>query len=346
MRNRLLATLSIVLLALAITGCGSTASQEQVAPTAPTTQDATPVAADQLKVIATTTIVGDVVRNVGGEAIDLTVLLPVGADPHGFEPAPADIAAVNSADLVFINGLELEHFLEPLLENAGGGAPIIAVSDGITPIEGSEEHEDEHEGEQHADGDEGEHEEEQHADGDEHDHGGNDPHTWTDPNNVMVWVDNIQQALSQLDPANEQSYAANATAYKAELQTLDGWIRGQVSRVSEDNRKLVTDHAVFGYFANQYGFEQTGAVIPGYSTLSEPSAQDVARLEDTLRSFGVRAIFVGNTINEALAQRVADDLAIQLVQIYTGSLSAADGPAASYLDYMRYNTEAIVNALQ
>ncbi|MCB9154328.1 MAG: zinc ABC transporter substrate-binding protein [Caldilineae bacterium] len=328
MRNRLLATLSIVLLALAITGCGSTASQEQVAPTAPTTQDATPVAADQLKVIATTTIVGDVVRNVGGEAIDLTVLLPIGADPHGFEPAPADIAAVNSADLVFINGLELEHFLEPLLENAGGGAPIIAVSDGITPIDGTEEHE----------------EDTSHAD--EDDHGGNDPHTWTDPNNVMVWVDNIQQTLSQLDPANEQSYAANATAYKAELQTLDGWIRGQVSRVSEDNRKLVTDHAVFGYFANQYGFEQTGAVIPGYSTLSEPSAQDVARLEDTLRSFGVRAIFVGNTINEALAQRVADDLAIQLVQIYTGSLSAADGPAASYLDYMRYNTEAIVNALQ
>ncbi|MCB0202845.1 MAG: zinc ABC transporter substrate-binding protein, partial [Anaerolineae bacterium] len=304
-----------------------TASQEQAAPTAPTTQDATP-ANGRLKVIATTTIVGDVVRNVGGDAIDLTVLLSVGADPHGFEPAPADIAAVNSADLVFINGLELEHFLEPLLENAGGGAPIIAVSDGITPIDGTEEHE----------------EDTSHAD--EDDHGGNDPHTWTDPNNVMVWVDNIQQTLSQLDPANEQSYAANATAYKAELQTLDGWIRGQVSRVSEDNRKLVTDHAVFGYFANQYGFEQTGAVIPGYSTLSEPSAQDVARLEDTLRSFGVRAIFVGNTINEALAQRVADDLAIQLVQIYTGSLSAADGPAASYLDYMRYNTEAIVNALQ
>ncbi|MEZ4769223.1 MAG: zinc ABC transporter substrate-binding protein [Caldilineales bacterium] len=273
------------------------------------------------------TIVGDVVRNVGGDAIDLSVMLPVGADPHGFEPAPADIAAVNNADLVFINGLELEHFLEPLLENAGGDAPIIAVSDGITPIEGTEEHE----------------EDTSHTE--EDDHGSNDPHTWTDPNNVMVWVDNIQQTLSELDAANADIYAANAAAYKTQLQTLDGWIRGQVSQVPEDNRKLVTDHAVFGYFANRYGFQQTGAVIPGYSTLSEPSAQEIASLEDTLRGLGVKAIFVGNTVNSALSQRVAGDTGIQVVPVYTGSLSSAGGPAATYLDYMRYNVGAFVGAL-
>lgn len=161
----------------------------------------------------------------------------------------------------------------------------------------------------------------------------------------MVWVDNIQRTLSELDAANADTYAANAAAYKVELQSLDSWIREQVAAVPEANRKLVTDHAVFGYFANRYGFQQTGAVIPGYSTLSEPSAQEVASLEDTLRAAGVKAIFVGNTANSALAQRVAGDAGVQVVPVYTGSLGRADGPAATYLDYMRYNVGAFVSAL-
>ena len=326
---RIAGSVLLIALALAISACAAAPGGSSPAAT-----DARPVG-ERLQVVATTTIVGDVVRNIGGDAIDLTIMLPVGADPHGFEPAPADIAAVNSADAVFINGLELEHFLEPLLENAGGNARITAVSDGITPITGFEEHEEE-----------GEHEEEQHAENEEHEHGGNDPHTWTDPNNVMVWVDNIQRTLSELDPANADTYAANAAAYKTELQALDSWIKEEVARVPAANRQLVTDHAVFGYFAARYGFEQAGAVVPGYSTLSEPSAQDVAGLEDTLRGLGVKAIFVGNTANSALSQRVAGDTAIQVVPVYTGSLSRADGPAATYLDYMRYNVGAFVGALK
>lgn len=280
-----------------------------------------------LKVVATTTIVGDVVRQVGGDAIDLTVMLPAGADPHGFEPAPADIAAVNKASAVFINGLELESFLTSMLENAGGNARMVAVSDGITPLAGVEEHEEE-------------------TDHEEEEHGGDDPHTWTDPNNVMVWVDNIQRTLSELDPANAGTFAANAAAYRADLQALDGWIRQQVAAVPEARRKLVTDHAVFGYFADRYGFEQVGAVVPGYSTLAEPSAQEVASLEDALRELNVKAIFVGNTVNSALSQRVADDTGIQIVPVYTGSLSDAAGPAATYRDYMRYNVAEFVDALK
>ncbi len=307
-------------LALTLSACGSSS--------ATTPNDATAGGSQPLKVVATTTIVGDVVRNVGGDAIDLTVMLPAGADPHGFEPAPVDIAAVNKADAVFINGLQLESFLTAMMENAGGDAKIVAVSDGITPIEGTEEH-----------AAEAGHEEER-APGD------GDPHTWTDPYNVMVWVDNIQRGLSEIDPANAATFAANAAAYKSELQALDSWIRAEVATVPEASRKLVTDHAVFGYFANRYGFEQVGAVVPGYSTLSEPSAQEIAGLEDALHALDVRGIFVGNTVNSALSQRVADDTGIRIIPVYTGSLSDAGGPAATYLDYMRYNVNAFVSALR
>lgn len=278
-----------------------------------------PAPGDRLRVVATTTLVGDVVRAVGGDAIDLTVLLPAGADPHGFEPAPADIATVSSAALVFSNGLGLEQFLTTLVQNAGNGAPVVAVSDGIAAIEAADAHEEQH---------------------------GVDPHAWTDPNNVLVWIDNIQRALEQADPANAAAYADNAARYRAELQALDGWIGQQVAAIPTSNRRLVTDHAVFGYFADRYGFEQTGAVVPGYSTLAEPSAQEIARLEDTLREQGVPAIFVGNTVNSGLSQRIAQDTGIQLVFVYTGSLSAPDGPAATYLDYMRYNVNAMFDALK
>lgn len=318
-KRRVAGLLLVALLTLAISACASSS--------APASSQSTPVAGNRLKVVATTTIVGDVVRNIGGDAIDLTVMLPAGADPHGFEPAPTDIASVNRANAVFINGLQLESFLTAMVENAGGDAKIVAVSDGITPIEGTEEHADE-------------------ANHDEQEaHGSSDPHTWTDPNNVIVWVDNIERTLSELDPADAGTFAANAAAYKAELQALDKWIREEVATIPEANRKLVTDHAVFGYFANRYGFQQTGAVIPGYSTLSEPSAQEIAGLEDTLRSLAVNAIFVGNTVNNALSQRVADDTGVRIVPVYTGSLSEADGPAATYLDYMRYNVNAFVSAL-
>lgn len=311
--------LLLAALSLALAACAPAASPGQ--PTA---------AGDgSLRVVATTTIVGDVVRNVGGDAIDLTVLLPVGADPHGFEPAPADIAAVSAADAVFVNGLDLEQFLTTLLENAGGHARTVAVSDGIVPLSSAGDPEDAAAHDEEA----------EHA-------GGGDPHTWTDPNNVLVWVDNIQRALAELDPANAPTYSANAARYKAELQTLDGWISQQVGQIPPSERRLVTDHAVFGYFARRYGFEQTGAVAPGYSTLAESSAQELARLEDRLRGEGVKAIFVGSTASSALSQRVADDTGIQLVRVYSGSLSAPGGPAATYLDYMRYNVAAMVKALQ
>jgi len=273
----------------------------------------------KLTVVATTTLVGDVAANIGGDLIDLSVMMPVGADPHSFEPAPADISKVADADLVLVNGIEFEAFLEKLIENAGDESKVITVSDGIEAIAFS-----------------------QGAD----EHGEFDPHVWQDPNNVIIWANTIAAALSERDPANAATYRTNADAYTAELQALDSWIQEQLTQIPEANRRFVTEHGTMNYFAVRYGFEVVGAVIPAFSTLAEPSAQELAALADAIRALDVKAILVGNTVNPALASQIAQDAGIQLVPIFTDSLTEPDGDAPTYLDFMRYNVEAIVKALK
>lgn len=271
-----------------------------------------------LPVVAITSIIGDVAQQIGGSLVDVKVLLPVNADPHAYEPRPQDVAALTDAALVLVNGFGLEETLEPLLENA---SRVIVVSEGIEALS----FEDEHEGEEE---------------------GGLDPHVWQDPNNVIVWARNIADAFSQADPDNASEYQANAEKYIAELTSLDAWIEQQVAHIPESNRKLVTEHATFGYFAARYGFEQVGAVIPSVSTGSSPSAQELAALEDAIRSSGVKAVFVGSTVGPDLSRRVADDTGVQLVFLFTDSLSQPGGGAESYLEFMRYNVNAIVEALK
>jgi ABC-type Zn uptake system ZnuABC Zn-binding protein ZnuA len=321
MRSR--AAVLLVVVVLALGGCGSAGTTEEGAPL-----DEMPVlsavalqAGDRLRAIATTSIVGDVVRQVGGDWIDLRVLMPVGVDPHSFEPAPQDMARVADAHVVFASGAGLEVFLERLLDSAGGEARVVPLSAGV-----------ELHGVAGEDGD--------------HDHGEADPHVWLDPNNVVIWTHNVEQSLRALDPAHADAYAANAVAYAAKLAELDAWIREEVARVPAADRKLVTDHTSFTYLAQRYGFVQVGAVFPGYSTLSEPSARELAALEDAIRTLDVRAVFVGITVNPDLADRIVTDTGTVLVPLYTGSLSGPEGPAGDYISLMRYNVSAIVDALE
>lgn len=305
----------LVVVSLGLAACGAS--------TAPTSGNQT----GKLKVIATTTIVADVVRQVGGDLIDLQTLLPVGADPHAFDPRPQDIAAVADADVVFASGAGLEEFLQPLLDSAGAGDKMFEVSERIDLLE--------MEADAHAD----------EADG-EHAHEGGDPHTWTDPNNVIIWTENTAKTLSILDPGNAAAYAANAEAYIAELQALDGWIREQVATIPVERRKLVTDHRAFGYFAEEYGFEQVGALVGSFSSNASPSAQELAALEDAIVAQGVPAVFVGVSVSSDMAEQVARDTGVHVVRVYTGSLTETGGDADSYLMFMRYNVSAIVDALK
>lgn len=315
--------------------------------------------ARKLRVVATTTIVGDVVANVAGDAVELSVLLPVGADPHSFSPTPQDVAKVSQADLVFANGAGLEEFLNALLESGGAKDKTFAVSEGIQLLGGhSHAHEHEKEGDHAHEGEqaeehthEGEHADEHTHEGEQtgehaHEHSGGDPHVWFDPNLVIIWVQNVAKALSEKDPQNADLYQKNAAAYTAQLQELDKWIRTQVESIPPENRKIVSDHLSFAYFADRYGFTQVGAVLPGFSTLAQPSAQDLAALEDAIRQLGAKAIFVGTTVNPNLSQRIAEDTGVKLVSLYTGSLSEKGGPADNYLDFMRYNVSTIVDALK
>lgn len=286
---------------------------------------------DRLQVMATTSIVANVVEQVGGDYVAVTTLLPPGTDPHTFVPRPQDAAAIADAAILFANGAGLEEFLQPLLESAGATDKLVEVSAGIELL-AFEEHE--HEGE------------EEHAGEEEHEHEGGDPHTWMDPNNVILWAENIAAALSAADPQHAADYQANAAAYIAELRDLDAWIRAEVAQVPAESRLLVTDHGVFSYFADEYGFTQVGTITGSFSTNASPSAQELAALEDDIRSFGVRAVFVGETANQSLAEQVAADTGIQIVIIYHASLTDDSGPVPSYLEFMRYNVNAIVNALK
>jgi ABC-type Zn uptake system ZnuABC Zn-binding protein ZnuA len=163
---------------------------------------------------------------------------------------------------------------------------------------------------------------------------------------VQHWVAKIEHVLSTLDPANAGAYQAAAATYHDELNQLEAEITAAVAAIPSEQRKLVTDHEVFGYFAAHYGFTVVGSVVPGLSTLAAPSAQELAALQDQIRAEEVKAVFVGNTVNPDLAEQLANDLGIQVVPLYSESLSAADGPAATYLDFMRYNVQAIVAALK
>lgn len=278
----------------------------------------------KLQVVTTTTFVGDVVGIIGGEAIDLTVLLEPGQNPHSYQPVPQDMVKVSKADLIFANGLGLEDFLDDLLGGTGKADELVIVSEQIIPLEGLDPgHEGDDEGQAHD----------------------QDPHVWFDPNNVLSWTEIITDTLVENDPEHAEIYLENAAQYREELKGLDSWIQEQVANIPEENRKLVTDHTVFGYFIEQYGFTQVGAVIPALTTEAETSGQQLSSLIDIIRENNVKAIFIGVDFDPSLSDMIAYDTGAELVPLYFGSLSQG-APAESYLTFMQYNVETIVNALQ
>jgi len=280
-----------------------------------------------LNVVATTSVIGDVVAQVGGGAIQLTTLMGPGQDPHSYEPAAQDLTAVSTAHVIFINGWNLEESLVSLLETVAETSAIVPASANIEPLPaGSDEHENEHE------------------------HGGADPHAWLNPVLVKQWVENIEQTLAALDPAQAETYRANALAYQAELDDLIAFMDAQLGTIPAENRVFVTNHDALGYLADQFGFEILGTVIPAASTLAEPSASSMVELVAAMEAKGVCAIFAETTASEALAQAVAAELShceqVQIIQIYTGAIGAAGSAAGSYIGMMKTNTELIVAGLR
>ena len=283
-----------------------------------------PVGNDQIKIVVTTTFIGDVISTIAEDTASVTILLSSGQNPHSYQPTPRDMVQVSEADLIFVNGLDLEEFLDDLLDGSDTDARVIVVSEGISPMDAGDYH-----GDNEGAGDPV----------------GLDPHVWFNPNNVLIWVENITRALIESDPSNAEQYRANSDSYQDELLVLDAWIREQINLIPEKNRELVTDHTSLGYFAEEYGLSLVGAVIPALTTEAETSGQQLAELIDTIREHKIRAIFVGIDYDRALAQRVADETDVVLIPLYFGSLSEGD-PAGTYLTFMYYNVNAIVDGLK
>jgi zinc/manganese transport system substrate-binding protein len=322
-----------------------------------------------LSILATTTIIADVAQNVGGDLVTVTSLIPVDTDIHAFQPIPSDVAVAAQADLVLINGAGLEAFLGDLLQGAvDDPARIIVVSNGVPMLAGGHTGED-HDAEATV---EAEHDhaaesvgilgvDAQCADlptaeateavpeGEEHhDHGPCDPHVWTDPTNVKIWADNIANAFATADPTNAATYHANANAYKAQLDALDEEVIDILAAVPAERRIIVTNHEFLRYFAAHYGFEIVGTVIPSVSTLAEPAPQDLVALVDVIRNEGVSAIFVEASDPGLLANVVANEVGsdVAIVTLHSDSLSSVEGNAATYIEYVRANTQTIAEALK
>jgi ABC-type Zn uptake system ZnuABC Zn-binding protein ZnuA len=318
-----------VLAALITAGCSRSAGTSTPgAGAASTGSGAAAPPAPAASVIAAENFLADFTRQVAGDRIPVRSLIPIGVDPHGYEPTPQDAAAVAGARLIVVNGAGLESFIAKLLSNAGGDRPLVEASHGLVS-RGAREGEV-LEGGTIATGPSTE----------------PDPHFWMDPVNVVRYVQNIRDALSRIDPAGEKIFGANADAYIRQLRDLDSWISGQVAAIPEADRSLVTNHESLGYFADRYGFRIIGTVIPSVSTEATPTARQLARLVDGLKAAGARAVFLEVGGSPQLARQVAQEAGIPVVtELYTHSLTGPSGPAPTYLDMMRVDVKTIVQAL-
>lgn len=252
----------------------------------------------RLKVVATTTQIGALTREVAGDRVSLTVLLRPGVDAHTFDPDPGDVRRIADAGLILRNGIGLDNFLDDVI---GGSAQeeVVTVTEGITLQQGA---------------------------GGE---GGDDPHVWHDPENAKQMTFNIAEALSEADPANASYYDERARSYATVLDDTDRQVQELIDSIPPENRKIVTNHDALGYFINRYGLEYVGAVIPSVTSGSQPSAGDIARLEDLIREEGVRAIFAEAELDSRVAEQISRDTGVKIVDdLYADSL----GPPGSGAD--------------
>lgn len=271
-----------------------------------------------VRVVASTTQVGDFARQVGGDAVEVAQILRPNTDPHDYEPRPADIAAVADADLVLTSGDHIDEWMEDVVENAGGDAELVEVGEGRPVVlEGGG-----HEGEEH------------------------DPHWWHDPANVEFAVAVIRDAIVAVAPATRPRVEENATEYLTALDTLDEGIAACLRAVPEAQRKLVTDHDAFAYFAGRYGLEVVGAVIPAQTTQAQPSAKDLDALAEVIRREDVRAVFAESSLNPKLVKAIARQTGASAeYTLFADTLGPEGSRGATYVASEIANADAITRGL-
>jgi len=260
-------------------------------------------------VVATTTQVADLVRQVGGGRVSVDGMLRPGGDPHDYEPRPSDVAAVAKADLVFRSSGEVDDWLGDVIDNAGGSAEVVSLIDSVDRID-------------------------------------DDPHWWQDPRNAERAVETIRARLAKLDPAGRATYRRNAARLERRLRALDAGIESCVARVPARSRKIVTTHDALGYFARRYGIEVVGAVIPSLSTQAQASAGDVQRLVDQIRREHVEAIFPESSVNPDIERAIAREAGATIGdKLYADSLGPPGSAGATYLGALAADADALVRGM-
>jgi zinc/manganese transport system substrate-binding protein len=267
---------------------------------------------DRLRAVATFSIVGDFVRNVGGDRLQLTTLVGPNGDVHVYAPTPADVKTIAAANIVFLNGLGLEGWVDRLIAASATHAAIVVASRGVKPRSGETGH----------------------------DRLASDPHAWQSLANAKIYVGNIRDGLIATDPGGENIYKANAAAYLAALDKLDAEIKTAIEAIPPARRKVITTHIAFGYFGDAYGIE---FIAPeGLSTDADPSARDIAKLIEQIRREKIPALFIENVTDSRLLQRIAAETGVRIGgTLYSDALSPPDGPAATYIDMMRSNVREL-----
>ena len=271
---------------------------------------------DRPRAVATFSILGDLVRNVGGERVELATLVGPNGDVHVYAPTPGDVKTIAAANIIFVNGLGLEGWIDRLIAASAAHAPVVVASRGIGPRGGARSQ----------------------------DQAVSDPHAWQSVANAKIYVANIRDGLIAVDAAEKEIFEANATTYLAKLDALDGEIKAAIAAIPLARRKVITAHSAFGYFGDAYGI---AFIAPeGLSTEAEPSARDVAKLIEQIRRENVPALFLENVADSRLLERIAAETGVRIGgKLYSDALSPPDGPAATYIAMMRSNVRELTRAL-
>jgi zinc/manganese transport system substrate-binding protein len=285
---------------------------------------------NKLKAVASFSVLGDMVKQVGGDRVEVTTLVGPNGDAHVFIPTPAIAKLLASADIFFVNGLGFEGWMERLEKSSGFKGEVVVASKGVTPLTMGEEdghHHDDH--------------------GDDHDEGGDevpDPHAWQSLANGKIYVANIRDGLITADPAGKAEYVANATKYLAAIDAEEAAVKVAIAKLPPERRRIITSHDAFGYLADAYGLE---VISPeGVSTESEASAQDVAMIIRQIREEQIPAVFLENVTDRRLLDQIARETGTKIGGVlYSDALSKADGPAPTYLGMFRHNIGALSAAL-
>jgi zinc/manganese transport system substrate-binding protein len=273
---------------------------------------------EKFKVVASFSILGDFVKNVGGDRVEVAMLVGPNADAHVYSPAPADAKKVADAKIVFVNGLGYEGWMSRLVKAAGTKAPVVVATKGIK--------------ERKAQGGHG------------HGHGGTDAHAWQSVGNAKIYVTNIRDALTGADPQGKTVYEANAVGYLAKLDELEQEVKTAVAAIPAERRKIITNHEAFGYFKQAYGVD---FIAPqGVSTEAEPSARDVARIITQIKKQKIPAVFLENITDARLMQRISQESGARIGgRLFSDALTDGNGAAPSYIEMMRHNVKTLAAAL-